>query len=124
MNCYELNHTAKLTAILLLLQTVIHIIMFSVNSYRMDLRVEQLHRIEYLLEDIRYNGESVEEEGEEESEEGEEEEAEEEEGEEDEEEEDEEEEGEGVKDEEAKNVEAEDAEVSEVSEVSEAKKDQ
>ena len=66
MNCQELDHTAKLTAILLLLQIVIHIIMFSINSHRMDLRVEQLTRIEDLLEDIRYNGESVEEEEEEE----------------------------------------------------------
>jgi len=67
MNCYELDHTAKLTAILLLLQIVIHIIMFSINSYRMDLRVEQLTRIEDLLEDIRFNGEAIveEEEGEE-----------------------------------------------------------
>ena len=69
MNCQELDHTAKLTAILLLLQIVIHIIMFSINSHRMDLRVEQLTRIEGLLEDIRYNGESVEEEEEEEGEE-------------------------------------------------------
>jgi len=59
MNCYELEHTAKLTAVLLLLQIVIHIIMFSINSYRMDLRVEQLTRIEGLLEDIRFNGEDV-----------------------------------------------------------------
>jgi hypothetical protein len=59
MNCYELDHTAKLTAILLLLQIVIHIIMFSINSYRMDLRVEQLTRIEDLLEDIRFNGEAI-----------------------------------------------------------------
>jgi hypothetical protein len=68
MNCQELDHTAKLTAILLLLQIVIHIIMFSINSHRMDLRVEQLTRVEGLLEDIRYNGESVEEEEEEEEE--------------------------------------------------------
>jgi hypothetical protein len=75
MNCYELEHTAKLTAVLLLLQIVIHIIMFSINSYRMDLRVEQLTRIEGLLEDIRFNGEDVydEEEEEEEAEEAEEE---------------------------------------------------
>ena len=66
MNCQELDRTAKLTAIQLLLQIVIHIIMFSINSHRMDLRVEQLTRIEGLLEDIRYNGESVEEEEEEE----------------------------------------------------------
>jgi len=59
MNCYELDHTAKLTAILLLLQIVIHITMFSINSYRTDLRAEQLTRIENLLEDIRFNGESV-----------------------------------------------------------------
>ena len=65
MNCQELDHTAKLTAILLLLQIVIHITMFSINSHRMDLRVEQLTRIEGLLDDIRYNGESVEEEEEE-----------------------------------------------------------
>jgi hypothetical protein len=78
MNCYELDHTAKLTAILLLLQSVIHIIMFSINSHRTDLRVEQLTRIENLLEDIRFNGESVYDDEEEEVEEEEAEEAEEE----------------------------------------------
>ena len=105
MNCQELNHTAKLTAILLMLQIVIHIIMFSINSYRMDLRVNQMNRIEELLEDIRY---AEEEEGEEEDE-----------GEEDEEGEEEVEEDEGVEDE---GVEDEGEEGEEGTE--EAKKDQ